>query len=164
MKSTFKIAVSALVLAVAAAFVPQLASAESISPKVAAPSVTVPTPGGNGFSGSWKVQGLLYNRFQLAVNLDQYGGGGYRAKIGGWETCMGNLSWRQTYGNKVVVQLSSSWCDGPSGKWSADKMVCEPSGYGAKVIAPGPAYGQKLSCTYVPSAYYSPTQVSLKRS
>ena len=166
MKSAFKIAATALVLAVAAATVPQTAIAESISPKVAAPSVTVPTPGGNGFAGSWRVQGLLYNRFQLAVHLDEYGGGGYRAKIGNWETCKGSLSWHRTLGNKVVVQLSSSWCDGPSGKWSADKMVCKPQGgYNILVPNPGPSYGHKLSCTYMPgSGYYSTAWISMKRS
>lgn len=167
MKTTLKNTASALFLAAAAVVLPQTSNAESvIRPKVAPPSVTVPEPGGDGFAGSWRVQGLLYNRFQLAVHLDPYGGGGYRAKIGSWETCKGSLSWRQTYGNKVVVQLSSSWCDGPSGKWSADKMVCKPQGaYNILVPNPGPGHAQKLSCTYIPgSGYYSTAWISMKRS
>lgn len=167
--NTFKLTATALFLAATAAVaLPSTASAESlIKPKVAPPSVIVPDPdAGSGYAGSWKLQGRLYNRFGLNVYLDKWGGGSYRAKVDGWETCNGSLSWQQTYGNKVVVHLASSRCDGPSGKWSADKMVCEPSGYGygAKVTAPGPAYGQKLSCSYIPSAYYSPTWVALKRS
>lgn len=167
MKSAFAYSAAAVAFATAAAFSPSPSFADKIKPRVVPPSVTVPDDGGYGFAGSWKVQGLLYNRFQLAVHFDRYGGGSYRAKVGHYESCNGSLSWHQTYGNKMMVQLSSSWCDGPSGKWSADKMVCQTSGYSGvspKVVPPGPVYGQKLSCTYLPSAYYLPAFVSLKRS
>ena len=160
----FKVTSAALAFATAAAFVPATARAEMKPRVLVPPPVTEPGP---QLAGSWRLDGLLYDRFRLAVRLDPYGGGRYDAKVSWWETCSGRLSWNHISGNKVMLRMTASRCNGPSGTWSADRMVCHVTGgaYNAKVLVPPPSYGTTLSCTYLPgSAYYSPTWVSLKRS
>jgi len=144
---------------------PAASQAEIRTPHVFVP-VAPPAPQVPGFAGSWQVQGLLYDRFGLNVWLNRYGSGGYTARIG-WERCSGDLNWRQLPGNQMLVDLSSSRCNGPSGAWTADRMICKPAGgyYDTRIADPGPARGQKLSCTYLPgSGYYGPTHVSLRRT
>lgn len=151
--------------------------AEQVTPRVTVP-VVPPGPPTAGFAGAWKLQGLLYDRFGLNVWLDRYGGGEYTARVG-WERCSGDLDWRQLPGNRVLVNLSRSRCDGPSGTWSADRMICEPApAFGIsypriarpwvvdpRIVDPGPGSSAKLACTYLPgSGYYGPTRISLKRT
>jgi len=164
----------AALVAPASLLSPLAARAEPVTPRVTVP-VVPPGPPTTGFVGAWKLQGLLYDRFGLNVWLDRYGGGEYTARVG-WERCSGDLDWRQLPGNRVLVNLSRSRCDGPSGTWSADRMICEPvSGIfphiarpwvvNPRVVDPGPGIGAKLACTYLPgSGYYGPTRISLKRT
>ncbi len=166
--NAFKVTTAALALASAAAFAPAPAFAEMKPRVLVPPPVTVPAP---QISGNWRLDGLLYDRFRLAVRLDPYGGGRYDAKVGWWDTCSGRLSWNHMSGDKVSLRLTASRCSGSAGTWSADRMVCQvnggyqPAKYEPKVLVPPPGYGNTLSCTYLPgSAYYSPTWVSLKRS
>ena len=137
------------------------------------PRVLVPPPAvepGPAVNGSWRVDGLLYDRFRLAVRLNPYGGGRYDAKVSWWETCSGGLSWSQSGNGRITMRLQASRCSGASGTWSADKLVCSANGgyhpakYEPKVYVPTPPIASVLSCTYLPgSAYYSPTWVSLRR-
>lgn len=168
MNSSTKFLGLALALASAAAFAPATARAEMKPRVLVPPPVTEPGP---QFSGSWRLDGLLYDRFRLAVRLDPYGGGRYDAKVSWWETCSGRLSWNHISGNKVMLRMTASRCNGPSGTWSADRMVChaqggyQPAKYEPKVLVPPPSHVTSLSCTYLPgSAYYSPTWVSMRRS
>lgn len=177
-----RIAKSLVALALAAPLAAQLsppAAAEPLTPRVLVPPTPLPYPEPAGYAGTWRLQGLLYDRFQLSVSLNQYGGGSYTARIGYWETCTGSLAWSQTSGNAMTVRLARSYCNGPSGTWSADRMICRPAGgyfsagygdgygygrVGGRVADPGPSGGQRIACTYLPgSGYYQPAYVSLTR-